>query len=91
MIVCEFCVQYLRDSECKLGLKIPKGMSCREFDPGMDKFCANPKDFVSPNQIIQMSQYFGFKGTELKKVKLMAATEESTRSQAAAAAIPAVI
>ena len=84
MNVCEFCLQYVRDSECKLGLKIPKGMSCREFDPGMDKFCANPKDFVSPSQIIQMAQYFGFKGTELKKVKLMAASEESIRSQVVA-------
>ena len=91
MIVCEFCLQYLRESECKLGLKIPKGMSCREFDPGMDKFCADPKDFVSPNQIIQMAQYFGFKGTELKKVKVMAAAEENIRSKAAAAAIPAAI
>jgi len=84
MIVCEFCLQYLRESECKLGLKIPKGMSCREFGPGMDKFCADPKDFVSPNQIIQMAQYFGFKGAELKKVKLMAASEESIRSQVVA-------
>ena len=88
MIVCEFCLQYVRNSECKLGLKIPKGMSCREFGPGMDKFCANPKDFVSPSQIIQMAQYFGFKGTELKKVKVMAATEETSRSQATAA-VPA--
>lgn len=84
MIVCEFCLQYLRDSECKLGLKIPKGMGCRDFEPGMDKFCADPKDFVSPNQIIQMAQYFGFKGTELKKVKVMATAEERIRSQAAA-------
>jgi hypothetical protein len=90
MIVCEFCLQYLREGECKLGLKIPKGMSCREFAPGMDMFCANPKDFVSPNQIIQMAQYFGFKGTELKKVKVMAASEETSRSQAAAAAVAAV-
>lgn len=90
MIVCEFCLQYVRDSECKLGLKIPKGMSCREFGPGMDKFCANPEDFVSPNQIIQMAQYFGFKGTELKKVKVMATAEETVRSQAAALAISAV-
>lgn len=81
MIVCEFCVQYLRGSECALGLKIPKSMSCREFGPGMEKFCADPKDFVSPSQIIQMAQYFGFKGSELKKVKLMATVEESVRSQ----------
>jgi hypothetical protein len=30
-----------------------------------------------------MAQYFGFKGTELKKVKVMATTEENVRSQAA--------
>ena len=82
MIVCEFCVHYQRDAECELGLKIPKGMSCREFGPGMERFCSDPKDFVSPSQIIQMAQYFGFKGTELKKVKVMATTEENLRSQA---------
>ncbi len=81
MIVCEFCVHYSRGSECTLGLKIPKGMSCREFGPGMEKFCADPKDFVSPSQITQMAQYFGFKGSELKKVKLRATAEESVRSQ----------
>jgi len=83
MIVCEFCVHYQRDAECKLGLKIPKGMSCREFGPGMERFCSDPKDFVSPSQIIQMAQYFGFKGTELKKIKAMATAEENVRSQAA--------
>ena len=79
MIVCEFCLQYVRNSECKLGLKIPKGMSCREFDPGMDTFCANPKDFVSPSQIIQMATFFGFKKAELKKIKLMAEAAETSR------------
>jgi len=47
-------------------------MGCREFDPGIDKFCADPSDFVSPNQIIQMATFFGIKGTELKKVKAIA-------------------
>jgi len=47
-------------------------MGCREFDPGIDKFCADPSDFVSPNQIIQMATFFGIKGTELKKVKTIA-------------------
>jgi len=55
----------------------------------MDQFCADPKDFVSPNQIIQMAQYFGFKGTELKKVKAMATREENNRSQAAVVAVSA--
>ena len=53
-------------------------MGCREFDPGIDKFCSNPNDFVSPNQIIQMATFFGIKGTELKKVKAIA-TQEGSR------------
>jgi hypothetical protein len=72
MIICDFCVQYTQNGECSFGLRIPKRMGCREFDPGIDKFCANPDDFVSPNQIIQMATFFGIKGTELKKVKAIA-------------------
>lgn len=79
MIVCEFCLNYQQDGECRLGLKIPKAMSCREFGPGIEKFCSDPGDFVNPNQIIQMATYFGMKGTELKKVKLMATREETMR------------
>lgn len=78
-MVCEFCLKYQRNGECGLGLKIPKGMSCREFSPGIEKFCSNPKDFVSPGQIIQMATYFGMKGAELKKIKLMAEGEEAAR------------
>ncbi len=54
-------------------------MSCREFGPGIERFCADPKDFVNSGQIVQMATFFGMKGTELKKVKLMAAREESAR------------
>ncbi|HUQ31169.1 MAG TPA: hypothetical protein VM095_03570 [Pyrinomonadaceae bacterium] len=54
-------------------------MSCREYSPGMERFCADPKDFVSPRQIIEMAAYFGMKGMELKKVKRMAVGEESAR------------
>jgi hypothetical protein len=79
MTVCEFCTQCRQDGKCGLGLKIPTGMGCREFDPGIERFCADPKDFVSPRQIIEMATFFGIKGMELKKVKLMAAREESTR------------
>jgi hypothetical protein len=79
MIVCELCLHYRQDGECSLGLKIPKGMSCREFGPGIERFCSNPKDFVSSSQVIQMATFFGMKGTELKKVKLMAVREESSR------------
>ena len=76
-MICEFCRNYARDGSCKLGLKIPKSMTCREFRPGLEKFCADPKDFVSPNQIIQMATFFGIQKMELKKVKLMAITEHS--------------
>ena len=62
-----------------LGLNIPKGMSCREFGPGIEKFCSNPSDFVSPSQIIQMATFFGFKKAELKKIKLMAEAAETSR------------
>jgi hypothetical protein len=54
-------------------------MSCQEFGPTMEKFCSDPKDFVDKRQIIEMATFFGMKGTELKKVKLMASREESAR------------
>jgi hypothetical protein len=80
MIVCEFCLHYRDDGKCMLGLNIPKAMSCREFGPGIEKFCSNPTDFVSPGQIIQMATYFGFKKAELKKIKLMAEAVETSRA-----------
>ena len=79
MIVCEFCTQYERGGDCRLGLNLTQGMRCREFCPSMKGFCSDPKDFVSPNQIIQMATFFGMKGQELKKVRMMAELEESTR------------
>ena len=82
MIVCEFCLSYTSAGECRLGLRIPKAMSCREFGPGIEKFCSDPKDFVSPSQIVQMATFFGFRKTELKKVRSMAEREESSREDA---------
>ena len=79
MIVCEFCLQYKQGGECGLGLKIPKSMTCREFSPTLEKFCSDSKDFVDPKQIVEMAVYFGIKGPELKRVKLMAAREQSMR------------
>lgn len=79
MIVCEFCLQYKQDGECGLGLKIPKSMTCREFGPTLEKFCADSSDFVDLKQLVQMATYFGIKGPELKKVKLMAAREQTSR------------
>jgi hypothetical protein len=80
MAICEFCLEYTKDGKCTIGLDIRKGMTCREFRPGMEKFCSDPKDFVNPNQIVQMANYFGIGRTELKKVKLMA-TRAETRVQ----------
>ena len=79
MKICEFCLQFQSDGTCRLGLPIPKSMTCREFGPTLEKFCENPKDFVDPKQIVQMATYFGVKGPELKKIKVMAAREESMR------------
>ena len=75
MPICEFCLNHARDGACTIGLDIRTGMTCREFRPGMEKFCSDPKDFVSPNQIVQMATYFGMGRTELRKVKLMATRE----------------
>ena len=81
MVICEFCLQYGEDGKCWLGLNVPRQMSCREFTPGIQRFCSDPHDFVSVGQIVQMATFFGIKGTELKKVKLMAGLEEETRSK----------
>jgi hypothetical protein len=81
MIVCEFCLLYQPNSKCALSLRNPKGMGCHEFVPTIALFCADPKDFVSLNQITQMATHFGMKGAEFKKVKLMATREESARLQ----------
>jgi hypothetical protein len=89
MIVCEFCSEYKQDGACGLGLKIPKSMTCREFGPTLEKFCADVKDFVDPKQIVQMAVYFGIKGPELKKVKMMASKEQSRRLEAASAHLAA--
>ena len=72
MIICEFCLLYLPEGLCRLGLNIPKTMRCHQFAPGIEKFCAKPKDFVSPNQIVEMAKFFGLEKTELKKVKIIA-------------------
>lgn len=56
-------------------------MSCRGFAPSLEKFCSEPKDFVSHAQLVQMATFFGMKGSELKKVNLMASREESARAQ----------
>ena len=89
MIICEFCLQFQKDGQCNFGLRIPKGMSCREFDPGIEKFCSDPSDFVNAGQILQMARFFGVKGSEMKKVKAMAVLAE-TRLQTAPSSQPSL-
>lgn len=89
MTICEFCVQYSKEGSCQLGLNIPKTMKCREFDPGVEKFCGNPADFVSPNQIVKMAMFFGLHGTELKKVKIVANRRGAEEAVKAADALTA--
>ena len=81
MIVCDFCKYYRQDGKCYLGLKLPSAMACREFEPALEKFCSDPKDFVGHAQIVQMATFFGMKGRELKKVNLMAAQAERARTK----------
>jgi hypothetical protein len=72
MIICDFCLHRSQEPSCNLGLNMPKTMRCREFAPGMQKFCANSRDFVSVEQILEMAKFFGLEKTELKKVKIIA-------------------
>ena len=72
MTICDFCLLHSRESGCSLGLNMPKTMKCREFAPGINRFCAKPTDFVDPNQIIEMAKFFGLERTELKKVRIIA-------------------
>ena len=69
-------MHYRPDGKCAMDLKIPKGMSCREYHPAIQNFCANPSDFVDSGQVVAMAMFFGIKGTELKKVKAMGARAE---------------
>jgi hypothetical protein len=54
-------------------------MGCHNFNPGIEKFCSVPDDFVNATQIVQMATYFGMKKAELKKVKDIALLEEKLR------------
>ena len=72
MTICDFCLHYSEQSSCGIGLKIPKTMKCREFAPGMRKFCDKPKDFVNADQIVEMARFFGIDKSELKKVRIVA-------------------
>jgi len=79
MAICEFCLNHTKEGKCSIGLDIRKGMTCHEFEPGIERFCANPNDFVSAGQIVGMAMYFGIGRSELKKVRIMAVREEGHR------------
>lgn len=79
MPICEFCLNFTSAGACTIGLDVRTGMTCREFRPGVEKFCSDPKDFVGPDQLVQMATYFGIGRTELKKVRLMATREGKRR------------
>lgn len=81
MSICDFCLRLQSDGKCGYGLSVPLRMRCQEFDPGINKFCADPKDFSGSRQIIQMATYFDFKGKELQKIKRIAAREEDVRAE----------
>ena len=72
MIICDFCLLRSQAGACSIGLNTPKTMKCREFAPGIERFCAKPTDFVSSDQITEMARFFGIEKTELKKVKAVA-------------------
>jgi hypothetical protein len=86
MLLCEFCVQYGEDGECRLGLALPKRTRCRDFDPSLERFCSNPADFVSEAQLVQMAVFFDIKGPELKRVRIVATREEARRAAIATGA-----
>ena len=80
MSICEFCEEY-QVGICRLNLRLPKTMTCHQFAPILTGFCAEATDFVNPRQIVEMATYFGIKGSELRKVKAMAAREDTNRQQ----------
>ena len=68
MILCEFCLLQQPDNQCSKGNAIPKKMRCIDFTPGIERFCATPRDYTGRSQLNQMALYFGLKGKELKRV-----------------------
>ena len=76
--VCDFCVQLSAGRQLPARPDIPKTMGCHAFEPSLERFCSDPKDFVGPAQIIQMATFFGMKGVS-EEVTRMAAREEGAR------------
>jgi len=70
MTLCEFCVLQA-DKKCSIGLSTPKKMRCREFKPGIERFCDSPSDYKGREQLKEMSLFFGLAGRELQRVLAM--------------------
>jgi hypothetical protein len=83
--LCEFCSEYDSDGTCRLGRLAPRGFGCRDYAPEMASFFSNPLDFTGVAQVIQMATFFGFRGSEMKKVKFMAVRAADLRAAAAVA------
>jgi hypothetical protein len=66
-------------------------MSCHQFAPTLAGFCSEAADFVNPRQIVEMATYFGIKGSELRKVKAMAAREDTNRQSIVMSGEPSLI
>jgi len=49
MLLCEFCCNYKGEEKCELDLKIPKSMSCREFEPASEVLF-DPTDLLTPTK-----------------------------------------
>ena len=81
--LCGFCSERLADNSCRLGLNAPRAMSCRDFAPAIEEFCSTATDFTGSAQVVQMATFFGLRGTEMKKVREMAAREEARRTAVA--------
>ena len=79
--LCDFCSEYAKDGTCRLGRPTPRALACQDFAPEMPNFFANPADFTGAAQVVQMATYFGLRGREMKKVKLMAARAEERRDE----------
>jgi hypothetical protein len=71
MTLCELCKLQEVDKRCARGLPIPTKMRCTDFTPGIERFCATPEDYTGKDQVYQMALFFGLKGKELKRVKMM--------------------
>ena len=80
MAICDYCVERRPDGRCNYGLSAPRGMSCKYFNTNIEKFCANPADFVDAAQIVAIATFFQFKRSAMKKIIVMAQRETVVRA-----------